>query len=78
MTQHAQLIDLFKQNGNRLTLGQIMQTTLACEYRARMTDLRKQGYQFILRRGKIASANEYVMVEPFTVEENGQVLMRVA
>ena len=46
-----------------------MQTTLAAEYRARMTDLRKKGYRFVLQRGKTASANLYMMLEP---EPSGQ------
>ena len=69
MTQHQQLIDLFRRNHNRVTLGEIMQTTLAAEYRARMTDLRKKGYRFVLQRGKTASANLYMMLEP---EPSGQ------
>jgi len=73
MTQHEQLIDLFRRNGNRLTLGQILQTTLAAEYRARMTDLRKLGYTILCAKGKRASENLYTMAEP---EANGQ--MRLA
>lgn len=69
MTQHEQLIDLFKRRGKRVTLGEIMKTTLAAEYRARMSDLRKKGYVFMLERGKIASENIYTMVEP---EQDGQ------
>lgn len=64
MTQHEQLVDLFKRNDNRVRLGQIMQTTLAAEYRARMTDLRKKGYVFLLERGKQPSDNLYIMTEP--------------
>lgn len=73
MTQHEQLIDLFRRHGYRITLGQILNTTLAAEYRARMTDLRKRGFTIICEKGKRASENMYVMVEP---EANGQ--MRLA
>jgi len=43
MTQHQQLIGLFQQFGYRVTLGQILRTTLAAEYRARMTEQGKNG-----------------------------------
>ena len=64
MTQHDYMISLFRMHGGSMTLGQIMKTTLAAEYRARMTDLRKHGYLFILQRGKTASENRYQMLEP--------------
>lgn len=73
MTQHEQLIDLFRRNGNKITLGQILNTTLAAEYRARMTDLRKEGYVITCQKGKCASENLYRMVAP---DQNGQ--MRLA
>lgn len=64
MTQREALLDLFHRNSNTVTLGQIMQTTLAAEYRARMTELRKEGYQILLQRGKKASDNAYLLIEP--------------
>lgn len=69
MTQHEQLIELFRRNGYRVTLGQIMQTTLAAEYRARMTELRKDGFVILCTKGKQASDNVYQMTEP---EPTGQ------
>ena len=63
MTQKEQLLDLFRQYGGTLTLGQIMQTTLGCEYRARMTDLRHEGYVIAYERGKIASENKYHLIQ---------------
>lgn len=62
MTQREQLLDLFNRNGNRLTLGQIMQTTLACEYRARISELRRRGTVILLERGKTPSENKYTLV----------------
>lgn len=59
MTQKEQLLNLFQENGNKLTLGQIMQTNLGCEYRARMTDLRHQGHIINFKRGKRPSENLY-------------------
>ena len=69
MTQHQQLIELFRRNGHRITLRQIMQTTLAAEYRARMTELRKDGFVILCTKGKQASDNVYQMTEP---EPTGQ------
>lgn len=69
MTQHEQLIDLFQRNGWRVTLGQIMQTTLAAEYRARISDLRRQGFTILCEKGKNPSDNTYTMIAP---DESGQ------
>ena len=44
MTQKQQLLALFHENGNSITLGTILQTTLAAEYRARISELRNDGY----------------------------------
>lgn len=63
MTQKEQLVYLFKDHGNRLTLSQILNTNLAAEYRARMTDLRHDGYTITLERGKTPSENLYTLVE---------------
>lgn len=59
MTQYQQILELFRANGNRITLGQIMQTTLAAEYRARISELRHQGYVIVCEKGKRASENVY-------------------
>ena len=71
MTQKQQLLNLFKENHNVLTLGQILQTNLAAEYRARMTDLRNQGTQILFSRGKTPSQNTYTLLE---IEPSGQIL----
>ncbi len=78
MTQTEALIDLFRQHGNRLTLGDIMQTTLGCEYRARMTELRHKGYTITCKiNRKQPTRNEYVLIEPVAAptwkcDEQGQ------
>lgn len=72
MTQKEQLLDLFRKYGGTVTLGQIMQTTLAAEYRARMTDLRHQGYVIAFERGKTPSENKYFLIEK---DDNGQLRM---
>jgi hypothetical protein len=64
MTQHEQLIQLFRSHGYCVTLGQIMQTTLAAEYRARITELRKDGFVITCEKGKRPSENIYRMTEP--------------
>ncbi len=64
MSQITDLLDLFISNGHKLTLGQILQTKLAAEYRARMTDLRKQGFTITLERGKRPSDNLYRICPP--------------
>ena len=73
MTQSESLIDLFRQNGGRLTLGQIMQTTLAAEYRARISELRREGYSIECQiNRKSPSENVYRLTEPTRFERNGQ------
>jgi hypothetical protein len=69
MTQHAQLMELFQRYGYKLTLGQIMQTTLAAEYRARMSEMRKEGHVIQFIRGKTPSDNLYILT-PF--DKTGQ------
>lgn len=68
-TQKEKLVALFRMNNNRLRLGDIMRTELAAEYRARMTELRKQGYSIICERGEKPSENMYYLRAP---EPNGQ------
>lgn len=69
MSQKDDLIALFKRHDYRLTLSQILSTQLAAEYRARMTDLRKNGFMIICEKGKRPSDNTYTMIAP---EESGQ------
>jgi len=61
VTQKEAMLDLFRKNGNKLTLGQILNTYLAAEYRARMTDLRHDGFMIVYRRGKSPSENLYTL-----------------
>lgn len=73
MKQCDYLIALFNGNNGRLTLRQIMQTPLGAEYRARMTDLRHQGYVITcLRNSKSPSDNLYTFYPP---EPSGQLRM---
>jgi len=68
-TQRDQLLDLFRRNGNQLTLGQILQHPYGYEARARFTELRRDGYVIAFTRGKTPSENTYRMLEP---EPSGQ------
>ena len=70
MSQKLALLQLFRDNNNKLKLNQILNTYFAAEYRARMTDLRKEGYVIICERGKIPSENVYTLIEH---DEYGQV-----
>lgn len=47
-----------------MTLGQIMQTTLAAEYRARISEMRKDGYVVMFSKSKTPSDNVYILSEP--------------
>lgn len=64
MTQEERLLQMFRDRGNKLTLGEIMQTTLAAEYRARMTDLRHRGYIIECERRQPPSLNLYSLSGP--------------
>lgn len=69
MTQKELLLDLFRRNGNRLTLGEILKYPYGYEARARFTELRRAGYRISFVRGATPSANAYHLFEP---EPNGQ------
>jgi len=73
-SQRDQLIELFRANDWKVSLGHILKTTLAAEYRARMSELRREGYVILLERGKIASENVYRMSPP---DETGQLRMAI-
>lgn len=67
-TQVQRLLEMFESHDRQITLGQIMQTTLAAEYRARMTDLRRKGYTIQCIRGETPSQNLYKMWRPGELE----------
>lgn len=74
MTQKESLIKMFRDKGGWLTLSEILQTSLAAEYRARFTELRRDGYSIVLERGKRPSENIYRFTEPVKTHEiDGQV-----
>lgn len=63
MTQNQHLMELFRLNGGRISLGAILQTNLAAAYRGRISDLRKElipkGMTIICIKGKTPSENIY-------------------
>lgn len=71
-SQRDQVLRLFAEHGNVLTLGQIMRTTLAAEYRARFTELRREGYVIACELKRPASQNLYTLTPPVKFEESGQ------
>ena len=64
MTQKEALLQLFRDNNNRLTLGQILQYPFGYEARARFTELRKLGFIITFERGASPSQNVYRLIEP--------------
>ena len=63
MTQKQQLLKMFAENGNRITLGQIMKTNLGAEYRARISDLRNEGKTIVCTEKPVPSDNVYDLIE---------------
>jgi len=71
LTQRQHLLQLFHENGNRLTLGQILKTTLAAEYRARLSEMRRDNYIITCTKGETPSQNLYVLTEPVQYQFDG-------
>lgn len=65
MSQKSDLLKLFRVNGGRITLGQIMKTSLGAEYRARISELRRDGYVILCddKDKLFPSDNIYTLVE---------------
>ena len=59
MSQRNRLLDLFNIYGGKLTLGQIMKTDLAAEYRAQISELRNEGHRIECIKGPTPSENVY-------------------
>lgn len=72
MTLRNQILSTFYNNKNRMRLGDILRYPWGYEFRARATELRKEGYQVICERAKRPSDNLYILIPP---EENGQTLL---
>lgn len=61
MTQRELLLNLFRENGNRLTLGQILAHPYGYEARARFSELRGMGYKIVCKKKYPPSLNEYTL-----------------
>lgn len=64
MTQKQALLEMFHNYGNKMTLGQILQSPVGYEWRARATELRREGYRIELERGEKPSMNTYHLLPP--------------
>lgn len=75
MSQKTDLIKLFRANGGRLTLGQIMKTHLAAEYRARISDARRDGYVILCddKDKPSPSENVYILIEEKTAKKQAEI-----
>lgn len=72
MTQKELLLELFRANGNVLTLGQLLAHPSGVGYKctSRFSDLRRQGFVITCTESPVkASDNKYQLFEQ---EENGQ------
>ena len=75
MSQTDQLLMLFREHGNRLTLGQILEnwTRVGSKYTNRISDLRLAGYIIECKEDRdLPTANLYILRDPVKVEADGQ------
>lgn len=66
MTKNEGLLYLFRSNGNRLTLGQILGNwhLIGSKYTSRIDDLRKKGFNIMCQENKERpTENVYTLVE---------------
>lgn len=75
MTQKEQLLELFSQNGNKLSLGQMLSHPSGIGYKAtsRFSELRKMGYRITLvfQDHDNPSNNLYELIEPLEFDSTG-------
>lgn len=76
MSQKETLVKLFKDHHGVLTLGEILSSPIGYEWRARATELRRDGYKIELLNKNRAypSQNTYWLREPVKFEETGQAI----
>lgn len=70
MSQKSEVLEMFKNNGGKVTLAQFLNTKLAAEYRARITELRHDGYVITCHRGDRPSGNVYSLSDPKSIRED--------
>ena len=72
LTQKQGILEMFRQNGNKISLSQILNTQFCAEYRARFSELRREGYIINCLRGTKPSLNIYELKEPIQFDSLGQ------
>lgn len=83
MTQTQQLLEMFKENNNSITLGQILNSYLAVAYRQRISDLRQEllpkGYAINCYPDHIKKSLTMWKIEPIKqtliIDTDGQTLI---
>lgn len=73
MTQKSAILDLFRRNGGRLTLGQLLQPPFAAAYSKRISELRREGFTIECQENhEHPTENVYTLKEaiPVIVENN--------
>ena len=71
-SQKERILLFFKENNNKFTLGQAAQHSFFYELRARISELRHQGYSITCIKGLTPSENVYVLEEPLKFDSTGQ------
>lgn len=61
MTQRQIILKAFHENGNKLTLGYVLQFPWGYKFASRCADLRKEKYVITCTPGKTASENTYTL-----------------
>lgn len=72
MTNVETILQAFKLNGYRLTLGYALEHNWGYKLTSRLSDLRKQGYRIDFIKGDTPSENSWVLHMP---EKTGQGVM---
>ena len=62
--QKEQIVDAFRANGWKMTLGYMLKFPWGYEFRARATELRKKGFTITCERAKNPSDNVYRIIPP--------------
>ncbi len=67
MSQKDLILDCFRRHGNKVTLGELLEDgrySYAHKLTARLSDMRKEGYDIKCTEGDVPSNNLYTLVEP--------------
>lgn len=64
MSHREAILEFFRARGGRATLGEILRHPFGYEFRARATELRRQGYRIDCVKAKKPSENLYVLSAP--------------